>query len=259
MELCSFGALLTPRCSRQWIRPLARVVAIASVVVAIGALQSPSASAGLVIGTGSGIVATARQAGGAATMDTRALDAIPSDSISATRGANQSNGTYAVDGSGFSMSFDHTRGELQTASPIVNSVLTTAELLFTVDTPGQYVLDGLFDYVDPVGKRAYLQVLLRDQTNGSLLYSKFDDRQSATNESFRVDTDFTGALMGNLLPGHDYQLWVQALSSDMLLSTPSTSTGTGSFSLMVIPEPGTGLLVLVGLASLARRRRAPPA
>lgn len=242
-------------CSRRWSSCLARIAAIAGVLVASGVLQSPAANADLIIGAGSKILANAREAGGPTDQDTKALDSIPSGSISATRGANHSSGTYSVDGSGFSMTFDHTRSELQTSSPVVNGVNTTAELLFTVDTPGQYVLDGVFDFVDPVGKRAYLQVFLSDQTSGSLLYNKFDENQSATNESFRVDANFTGALIGNLVPGNDYRLWVQAVSSDMLSSTPSTSTGSGYFNFLVVPEPGTGLLVLVGLASLARRRR----
>ena len=242
-------------CSRRWIRRLSNIAAATGLLVAIGATQSPSAQAALIVGTDSVIRALARESGGGGTTDVRALDSNPSGIVSATRGANESSASYSVDGSGFSMVFDHTRGELQTGQPILPLVNTTVELFFTVDEPGTYVLDGQFDFVDPVGKRAYLQVFIQDLTGGATPYNKFEENQAATNESFRVDMNFTGALIGSLVPGNEYRLWVQALSSDTLGSAPSTSTGSGSFSLTVIPEPSTAMLVAIGVAALGASRR----
>jgi len=189
----------------------------------------------------------------------------------AERGANSVTNRIRLDETGFHLEFEHVRGE-EADGPILPAANTTLDVRFSVSERTTYRAEGFYSTIDPAGNRVWYQVMLRDRgTMQSLFWSEQDAQNTGPDIALELggegasggpfsDSWYTGrmsgALVGELLVGVEYQLWVQAISSDMLNTpTPTTTLGTGRFSLLVAPEPSSGLLVTAGLLALAQRRR----
>jgi len=77
-----------------------------------------------------------------------------------------------------------------------------------------------------------------------------------TNTAVSVPTGATWDDSGTLIAGHTYRLFLEAFSSTSLAyGSGYQSPSAASFTFSVVPEPGTGVLVMAGLLGLAARRQ----
>lgn len=189
----------------------------------------------------------------------------------ASLGANHLSTWYSFEDGRFDVRWEHDRGSPATG-PILPSTNTTLDIRFSVDADTTYAALGAFSAIDPLGKRLWFQVFLRDRSTMQSLFWSEQDSQNLPDPELVLGGSgseggpfsghwytgrLSGSLTGELLAGREYQLWIQAIASDMLFSEPTRTLAQGSFSMVVLPEPGTAQLVGLGLAGLglARSRR----
>lgn len=187
----------------------------------------------------------------------------------ASQGDNHLTTWYTFEDGRFDVRWEHERGEDATG-PILPSTNTTLDIRFTVDADTTYSATGAFSAIDPLGQRLWFQVFLRDRGTMQSLFWSEQDSQMLPNPSLAlggsgsaggVFNDYwytgrmSGSLEGELIAGREYQLWIQAIASDMLFSEPTTTYAQGHFSMVVLPEPGTALLLSLGLFGIGAARR----
>lgn len=147
------------------------------------------------------------------------------------------------------------------ASRAGGSALASAEIVFELTDPAEYVLavSVLADLVD-------LTVVSGDATATADLLARFSLVGAASGEiasgarfddaadGMPVEDDFFSS--GVLAP----DLYVLLLESSLQLEATEDAFASGTagygFDFRVVPEPGTGSLLLAGLVALVRRRRA---
>jgi hypothetical protein len=148
------------------------------------------------------------------------------------------------------------------------STYGSAYILFTSDSPVDYVLSGTFSTDDPDGRRVNFAAGLYDLTATSggfgttLFYADYFSSQTPS-ETFTLgqpggDLSYYGAqgsLTGTLIAGHQYQLVVNGGIATGALAGSYPATASGTVALNFVPEPASGLLVLAGLLGLAVQRR----
>ena len=132
------------------------------------------------------------------------------------------------------------RGSSQAEGAVGNSLNRYAIAAFTVDTPGFYMLhDSFIDPVDAVGNGGDVIVHINDMP--FLLQRFFDDQPinfDLTLGQLNIGDTIYVAVGPNGADGNDNFLWNFSISR-----------------LVPVPEPATGLLMVVGLGVLARRKR----
>jgi hypothetical protein len=172
-------------------------------------------------------------------------------------GGASSESEYNFSNLGFDITLDHSR-----VSGDGGISRSYGSIYFSVDNDVDFTALGSYSVVDPDGRRAHVYAYLYDQTSDSYLFQSLQQSDATPNESFTLGGtggDFNnlqlGSLTGTLIAGHDYNLYYNAYIQ-ALPSTTSGATASGSFSLVFpAPEPGTGLLLGMGLLALTAGRR----
>jgi hypothetical protein len=238
-------------------------------IFAVATIPAPSLAASFVHST-STLSSTARDSDVSQNRQTAHHEPGPfSLEQSASLGDNHLTTRYSFDDGRFDVSWEHERGSAATG-PILPSTNTTLDIRFSVDADTTYSASGVFSAIDPLGKRLWFQVFLRDRSTMQSLFWSEQDSQNLPDPALALgDTGnfggpfsgqwytgrMSGSLEGELLAGREYQLWIQAIASDMLFSEPTTTTATGHFSMVVLPEPSTAMLLALGLFGVGASRR----
>lgn len=141
-------------------------------------------------------------------------------------------------------------------------------LTFSVDVDSTYDLSGDYTVTDVTtdSGQVLFNLYLYDETDATYLAYNRQESRNTTNESFTLGLmegdyvhEFTGSLTGDLLVGHQYRWFWQALTQ----TNPDADGGAsavGNITLTVhdanpIPEPATFTLFAIGLAGLCAMRR----
>jgi hypothetical protein len=171
--------------------------------------------------------------------------------------------TYDFSNSGFTITYDYTRGASWSGE-------SDGEIYFSVDEDIAYVAEGALSAIDSVGRLINFEVLLYDFTISSYLLESDQTSIATPYESFTLgqtggdyDNDFSGALAGTLIAGHEYGLAYEFNVFNDLQYPPgeipqysdATFSGNVSLSFSAIPEPGTGFLITLGLLCVSGWRR----
>lgn len=187
---------------------------------------------------------------------------VPHASDLSLTGPNGSSGTVVSDlsTSGFYFSFEHSRADVD--AEVSESV---ASITFSIDQDVDYIAAGRYSVVDEAGSSGSVTLLsgrLSDETAGTVVfYSRqlsmtlIDPTYTLGGSDATYSNDFEGSLIGTLVAGHQYEFFYDAGSVAGLAGSTGGASGSGFFSLQFTPEPGTGVLVGLGLAGLAQARR----
>lgn len=115
--------------------------------------------------------------------------------------------------------------------------------------------------MDPDGRRVVFRTYIGELNNG-YVFDSFQKSRSTPNEGFTLglsEGDFqnisSGALSGTVTSGADYTLYYLAFTAGDTNPAGAGATGIGSLSLTFVPEPGTALLMGMGLTLLTISRR----
>lgn len=181
------------------------------------------------------------------------------DVSSSVDGLASSDAAYDFGGGGFDIVLSHAR------VAATNSIgQLDADIYFSVDMDVAFVASGSYTAIDPLGNRVNYFVFLHDLTTATDVFYSYQESRSTPNESFTLGgtsgdhgNTFTGSLSGTLLAGHEYRLGTNTFVFSQSASAAGASA-SGSISLALVPEPGSAILLLVGLGMLgttARRSR----
>jgi hypothetical protein len=167
-----------------------------------------------------------------------------------------STSVYDLSNNGFNITFDHTRPTL-----LNGDARSSGSIRFSVDQDVSFSASGSYTAVDPDGRRVVFRAYIRELNNG-YVFDSFQESRSTPNEGFTLglsEGDFqnisSGALSGTLTSGADYTLYYLAFTAGDTNPAGAGATGTGSLSLTFVPEPGTALLMGMGLTILTISRR----
>lgn len=171
-------------------------------------------------------------------------------------GLVSSEAQYSLTDFGFNITLSQARSS--TFQTIARSHGT---IFFSVNEDVDFVASGSYTAVDATGSRILLLSRLFDITQSTYLYQSKQTSDVTANESFTLglaegdQANFNfGSLSGTLLAGNDYRFnfdaYIQSFPSE-----GSSATATGNFALTFIPEPGTGLLVTMGLVAMTAGRK----
>jgi len=201
-------------------------------------------------------------------------------------GYAQSSLTYSLSDSGFTFDFTHTpaRGDAiwmcdefgcfpQEQWAEGSAAYTVVDLVFIPLTTVQYSLSGFLDVVGTsfLSSTAQLVVQICDNTGGVIcgyypeLFFSNQASTSTPNESFVLGAhggdyidDLGGSLTGTFYAFRTYSISIYALfGTGDYVSPYDYPSAIGQVQLSFVPEPGTSLLVMLGLAGLALQRRRP--
>ena len=198
------------------------------------------------------------------TFDTNTLHpaVIPfSDTHTATSGANSSTSTWNLTSQAFEVTFEHTRGATENAY-----TQTIMNLLFQVDAPAQYVLEGRYSALDPDGRRLSQVATFVDTASGTPpLYWGLQISEQTPNETLIVGqtqgdaaNTLIGSTTGMLVAGREYQILAPFVLENGPAPPGGPASASGYLRLSFVPEPAPALLWLVGPALLAASRRGRP-
>jgi hypothetical protein len=231
----------------------ARVVILLSLVIA-----SPALAVNVALGPGTTVASAGADSDNATPVpqDFAYPTSIPeSGTVSASEGTNTSATEFDLSNSALVIRFDHSRDAANDARSF-----GSAAIYFTVSEDIDYLLSGTYSASDTFGRLTQFKASLFDETLGTVNYDAFYDSRYTPNESFTLgqyggDTVYNeyGALSGTLVAGHQYRFLVDAGIRGLREETPSRADATGLTSLIFVPEPSTGLLVIAGLLGFAIR------
>ena len=178
-------------------------------------------------------------------------------STSLDGGASSESG-YSLTNAGFDITLDQSRvGAANSFGQAEGSIF------FSVNQGIDYVASGSYSVADSDGRIVYYRPFLYDRTVGSFVFENFQQSRATPNESFTLGGtggDFSnstfGSLTGTLIAGHDYEFNYYVMIHTSSTASPSGATASGNLSLSfsAIPEPSTGLLMVLGLVALAVSR-----
>ncbi len=180
---------------------------------------------------------------------------------SVTHGGSSATTTFDFSNAGLFLTFEHQRPAIA-----LSGGQSYGWFDFVVDEPVAYAAHGAYAALDPDGRRVLLDISLRDTTSHWDKF-RFDWMRESTvdaNVEFGVDPHGRDPsddeeFMGQLLPGRLYQFGFNAFlhSGTSSLDPEHSASGSGSVSLVFtpVPEPGTGLLVALGVVAMGCRRR----
>jgi hypothetical protein len=148
---------------------------------------------------------------------------------------------------------------LHVASGLDNSLASTrAELFFTVDADVAYSFSGDYSMVG-AARSMQLRAWLWDMDAGVDIYNESHWSIATNGESFALGTPggdlfdtLTGSQQGTLLAGVRYRLILDAFLSG---AATGQASAVGDISMTLVPEPGTGLLIALGLCLAVAGRR----
>lgn len=183
-----------------------------------------------------------------------------STSDTATAGGSSVTTTYGLSNAALDITFSHAREGVVSGSQA--SAFSDGSIYFSVDAAVDYELAGSYTAVDPLGRRVFLEVTLRDVTNATNLFYNKQESYSTVDESFTLggaggdlDNQSTGSLTGTLLPGNEYLFDYSVLIQAYPQPAGDAATATGNVTLTLVPEPSTALLFSGGLLLLGTCRR----
>lgn len=163
--------------------------------------------------------------------------------------------TLDYDLSSLAFEFDYLTTRLDAED---DSAATEGTVFFWVDEDVDYALEGDFSMSDPSGHLALFDVALVDLTTATTLYATAHNSAGAVDAAFDLGIDgfeviLEGSTTGTLLAGHVYRFSFSPQT--VVFGGPpengTVGTGTGSLSLVFVPEPHPAALVAAALAGLA--------
>lgn len=155
----------------------------------------------------------------------------------------------------------------QEAGP--SSTSAAATISFIPDANVGYALSGFFDgsFSEMPAGMSFFVSLCDHDVQGNLcnlapyLFLSNQSSGSTPNESFTLGAhggdgtdELSGSLTGTLIANHTYTISFSASFDDQYAQF-SLPSATGNVTLTFVPEPGTELLLVTGLAGVAARRR----
>ena len=177
-----------------------------------------------------------------------------SDTSSVTLGGASSTSTYSFSSGGFDITFDHARVGTAGSFAVSWSLIS-----FSVDEDVAYTASGSYDAVDSDGRRVSFYAHLEEKPSGNYLFRSLQTSLQTPDESFSLlgnggdhENESSGSPTGVLIAGRSYELSYDVLvqAAPAGSSTAATASGQLSLNFASVPEPGTGLLVGLGLALL---------
>ena len=218
-----------------------RPVSMIALVTLVALIATPAFAVNITLNDGgtSFIRSTAYGGGTTDGSETYYPTSLPSSgSVNAGAGESRTTTDYTLSNADFEFTFDHAR----TGAPYAYSE-SYGSLKFSVDANSGYVLEGVYTATDETGWRTAMEIHLYDWTAGDYLFQNFQGSTFTPNESFTLgleDGDLSpellGSLTGNLIAGHQYQLYflIDISNYTNQLTTPATASGT--LSLSFVPE-----------------------
>ncbi len=166
--------------------------------------------------------------------------------ISQVNGASDASQTSFLDGGHVDFLGSASTNATLTGQNAVGDFISESSLyfLFSVSQAVDWWLSGSIGATSVLGGDAFASIDF-SEFGGGTIFSALAD-----NETTAVDAS------GLLIPGVVYEMQVLLRSSTLVDSDFSSGSGSATASLtMMIPEPGSGLLVSLGLALLSFGRR----
>jgi hypothetical protein len=138
--------------------------------------------------------------------------------------------------------------------------ISEGRINFTVDEAVEYALDARMSILDPEGRNTHQWLrLFEDHVR---IFDNFQLSDSTPDQQFilgatdgDLNNSLEGTLSGFLVPGRVYRLEYSSRLIDAPTPSLQTATASGFYSLRIIPEPSTALLMGLGLATLGARKR----
>ena len=232
----------------------------------------PAAASAATLNPGSNstsLLSFAHSDGGFTDQESSTPTALPfSGSDTATTGGSSAATTYSLTDAELDLTISHAREGIVSGSQA--SALSDGSIYFSVGAAVDYELAGTYTAVDPLGRRIYLEVRLRDVTNGTDLFFDRQESHATANESFVLGGAGgdhgnlgSGSLTGTLLPGNEYLLDYSLLIQAYPQPAGDAATATGGITLTFLPMPvpvgpwvGLSLAIIFGAIGVRAVRTA---
>ena len=161
-----------------------------------------------------------------------------SGTVGAGVGASSTTTDHTLSSASFEFSFDHTREGTRNAYSESDGSLN-----FSVDADGGYLLEGVYTAIDADGQWTAMEVHLYDRTAANYVFQNLQRSSPTPDESFTLgleDGDLSSVLVGsptgNLLAGHQYQLYFRMDIWNSADQDTTPATASGNLSLTFVPE-----------------------
>lgn len=181
-----------------------------------------------------------------------------SQTASATAGASWGTATYTIDSNLITLTTSFHRDGSYVNDNQLSVVSAFGSLNFTVDADSHYELTG--QHALTGDQRVSMQVILDNLTTGVRLFRHYQYSEYTPDEVLNLGqpdgefSELTGDAIGPLVAGHQYALnfsyqIVNPLGAD------AGADSIGNLHVILLPEPGTALLLLaLGTLGVLRRR-----
>lgn len=169
--------------------------------------------------------------------------AVSSDTAAASTSYDFSNAGFAVQ-------------EIAHSRPRRASASSQGVIFFSIDLDALYHISGSYGFVGLGWREIQISAWLFDLTAGVELFQNSQQSGATANESFLLGEEggdsfnsLSGSLVGELLAGHIYRFtYFTAIGSSE--AGDDNASAAGNIHLAVVPEPGSGTLLLVGLFAM---------
>ncbi len=178
------------------------------------------------------------------------------DDHSATEGGSSVQAEYALASASLQASFS-----MELGLDFVPFSAVDGRIYFSVDRPATYLLGGSLMGSDADGIRLFQSATLFDLTTWTTLFQAQQDARDVSDTTLSLglqegnfDNQLVGSTTGALLPGRFYFFEYRSVLQDQDASSTTGSVGSGSFRLLVVPEPSAHLAMALGLLVLGAWR-----